>query len=137
MVCVQSVRVEFMAIFVYKDLRKTASVSDLILIITVIILIIIGFVRLYQNKNEKSVYVYKDSVLIGSYPLSKDLKIEIDEHNSVLIKGKKVRMLYADCPDKRCLRQGDSNMLPIICMPNRVMIEIKSRHKEKSKFILY
>ncbi|HRY84255.1 MAG TPA: NusG domain II-containing protein [Candidatus Cloacimonadota bacterium] len=45
-------------------------------------------------------------------------------------------MSYADCPDKRCVKQGASDMFPIICLPNHVVVEIKTSGGKK-QFLLY
>lgn len=73
---------------------------------------------------------------MGEYPLEEDRDIAIDMHNRLRISDHKVRMIYADCPDKRCIKQGASNMFPIICLPNRLVVEIKNLKGDK-QFILY
>ena len=40
--------------------------------------------------------------------------------NIVRIKDKKASMVYASCPDKRCMKQSGGL---IICLPNRVTVE--------------
>jgi len=40
--------------------------------------------------------------------------------NIVRIKDKKASMVYAACPDKRCMKQSGGL---IICLPNRVTVE--------------
>jgi hypothetical protein len=62
--------------------------------------------------------------------------ITIDQHNTIEIRDQKVRMLSADCPDKRCVKMGFVQNVPIICLPNQVMVEIKSGEHER-KFILH
>lgn len=48
--------------------------------------------------------------------------------NIVEIDGNKVRMLYADCPDEDCVRQGFISRpgQMIVCLPNRMVIKIES-----------
>ncbi len=38
----------------------------------------------------------------------------------------KIRVLQADCPDQVCVRQGwiETGVAPIVCLPNRLVIEI-------------
>ncbi len=110
----------------FRLLRERLNLADLVLI-GVVIAAIIGSAGVYlQKKDDRNVYMYKDGVLWGSYPLNQDRVLRIDAHNSVGIEHGKVRMLSADCPDKRCVKQGAGDLLPIICLPNQVVVEIRS-----------
>lgn len=44
--------------------------------------------------------------------------------NRVLIENGRIRMEYADCPDKTCVKTGwlDRNAVPIVCLPHKVVI---------------
>lgn len=119
---------------IFKYLRHL-SISDLGLIILCLIGIVVSWQLTRQEKDKQQVFIYKDNVLWGEYPLSRDRVIEIDEHNTIEIKDAKVRMLHADCPDKRCIKMGYVQSVPIICLPNQVLIEIKAKEDER-KFIL-
>lgn len=112
------------------------SVADMTLVLLLLVLSILSGIQYWKrNKNER-VLVYKDNVQIGDYDLNTDRIIAIDEHNSITIQNGRVAMLRADCPDKRCVKQGFSHNLPIICLPNHLVIEIKENDKN-NKFILY
>jgi len=54
--------------------------------------------------------------------------------NIVAIEHGRVRMLMADCPDGLCVRQGwiSSGMIPIVCLPNRVVIILESAENEQN-----
>jgi hypothetical protein len=112
---------------------KSLSISDIILIL---FCLIIAFL-IWRNFGaaDQRVYIYKEDALWGDYPLSKDRIIEIDEHNSIEIKAGKARMLHSDCPDQRCVKQGFNNNMPIICLPNRVVLEFQ-RDQEERRLIL-
>lgn len=45
--------------------------------------------------------------------------------NTVEIKGGKIRVKAADCPDKTCVRMGwlESAAAPIVCLPHGLIIE--------------
>ncbi len=109
--------------------------GDLILVGLVILLIGSSYKHRSRSTTGSNIYVYKDNVLIGIYPATQERKLRIDEHNSLQIKDGKVRMLSADCPDKRCVKQGWTSALPIICLPNHLVIEIKQSETER-KLIL-
>ena len=55
------------------------------------------------------------------------LEIKVLE-NTVEIDRNRVRMSYADCPDKDCVRQGWISRpgQMIVCLPNRLIIKIES-----------
>lgn len=53
--------------------------------------------------------------------------------NIVEIDRDRVRMLYAQCPDKDCMRQGFISRpgQMIVCLPNRMVIKIQSDKSTK------
>ena len=77
-----------------------------------------------------------DSKTVAVLPLNEDTiyNVEINGKttNTVEIKGGKVNVSYADCPDKICAnhraisKSGES----IICLPNRVVISIQGNNQE-------
>ena len=115
----------------FKWLKSHLSWADFILILMVIIAIIISGILVVKKEDERNVYIYKNNQLIGIYPIQGDCIIRIDEHNTVEIKDSKVRMLYADCPNHNCVRQGAGDILPIICLPNKVVVEIHSKNAKR------
>lgn len=119
-----------------KSFVKELTLADILLICLVILAVVFTTLHFSSDNKALSAYIYKNGSLLGVYPLAKAQTITIDEHNSVEIKQGKVRMSHSDCPDERCVRQGYSDNMPIICLPNRVMIEIKGSAEEK-KLILY
>lgn len=82
--------------------------------------------------NPGYVTVEVDGTVTGTYDLAENQKIEINGGtNTMEIQDGKVRMADADCPDKLCMHQkaisqsGES----IICLPNKVVLQIVSRDK--------
>ncbi|MCB5262507.1 MAG: NusG domain II-containing protein [Candidatus Cloacimonetes bacterium] len=110
-------------------LLKKLSISDVILILACLIVAVLLW-RNHAATDDKMLYIYKGDVLWGEYSLSQDLLIEIDQHNTVQISDGKARMLSSDCPDKRCVKQGFNQTMPIICLPNRLVLEFEHRAKE-------
>lgn len=116
---------------ILNDLRP----ADVVLILLILLAIIFSARYYLSNKPHSQVYIYKDNQLFGIYSLEKDKIIKIDVHNTVEIKKGKVRMKFSDCPDKRCVKQGFTKSMPIICLPRKVVIEINDNGKQK-KLIL-
>ena len=61
----------------------------------------------------------------GTYSLSKDQVIPINDTNVCEIKNGKGTMIEATCPDHYCMKQKavDEHGGSIICLPNKVVIE--------------
>ena len=69
----------------------------------------------------------------GTYSLSEDQTIEINDTNICEIKDGEVNMTQADCPDQLCIHQGPIHIQgeTIVCLPNRVVVEITGNDKEE------
>ncbi|HNX36971.1 MAG TPA: NusG domain II-containing protein [Candidatus Cloacimonadota bacterium] len=116
---------------IWKDL----TLADITLIVLLLLATVLSGIYFTRKPHDRSVYIYKNGIKYGEYPLQKDAIIRVDEHNTVEIRSGKVGMRFADCPDKRCVKQGYGNMLPIICLPNKLVVEVKASEDEK-KFLL-
>ncbi len=46
--------------------------------------------------------------------------------NTILVEKGRIRVIEADCPDQVCVNQGwiSDSSLPIVCLPNRLVVEI-------------
>jgi hypothetical protein len=119
----------------FRRLREHMSLADFLLILAVLAAIIASAFIFIKKEDQRRVFIYKDNLAVGSYPLNQDRVVRIDEHNTVEIKNSKVRMLSADCPDHRCVKQGAGDVLPIVCLPNRVVVEIRSRSAERGLIV--
>lgn len=74
----------------------------------------------------QSVSVRVDGEEVAVLPLDTDTTYSIAEGNTIEIKGGRVRMIYADCPDKICMHTGEisESGQSIVCAPNRVVVSI-------------
>lgn len=84
-----------------------------------------------QNAGASEVQIWQDKALVGTYPLdaSQPVTLPLDStygHNVLVIENGAVRMTKSDCPDQVCVRTGaiDKPGQTIVCLPNRVVIEI-------------
>jgi hypothetical protein len=113
-------------------IREQLTISDVVLIVFCLFMMGFSWVKLHtQNSSATELCIYKDDVLLGTYSLAEPRTIHIDEHNTVVIADGKARMAFSDCPDKRCVKQGAASNLPIICLPNRVVLEFRTAKAEK------
>ncbi|RMD52572.1 MAG: NusG domain II-containing protein, partial [Nitrospirae bacterium] len=51
--------------------------------------------------------------------------------NIIEIKDGKVRMAYANCPYKLCVKQGWIRKGAIICLPHKVFVIVGGKHREE------
>lgn len=79
--------------------------------------------------------IYKDNKLIKTIVLSEDMEPfdftvrgENGEENIIHGENGRICVSSASCPDKICVNRGyiSDGVAPIVCLPNRVIIEIKN-----------
>lgn len=108
--------------------------KDIMLVVGVLILVVLtlGIKDIY-TKDAGKVVVTVDGKTYGTYDLDKDRVIEIDHHDTMIIRDKTVHMQDADCPDKLCIKQGEISKdgQKIVCLPNKIVVEIKSDDKSE------
>lgn len=107
------------------------SKKDLVLILSILVLIAASFfvMRKQNAQDAGSVRVTVDGVESGVYPLNQDDEISInDGTNTIVIADGEVNMVKADCPDHICVdhKPISKNGESIICLPNKVVVEIIS-----------
>ena len=103
--------------------------NDLILgaavIVAAAVLLIFQLVR--SGDSAAQIRVTVDGELYGTYDLSEDQTVSINDTNRLVIENGSARMEWADCPDQICVshravtRDGES----IICLPNEVVVSVE------------
>lgn len=122
---------------------------DVMIIISILIIALIFFFVFSKNNqnfsgliSEKSVSVFVNGEDFGRFSLDIDKTINVDSefgHNIITIAGGKVYVSEADCPDKLCvLSDGIENSgQQIVCLPNRVIVEIEDSKEGDYDAIAY
>ena len=128
-----------------KKLLKMVKLGDIII---AAILILLSFLPLaiftYQNNtsaNEDNLYaiVSADGEIVHKMELKNDHTREtyefVDDHgheNTIVREGLIVYMVDANCTDLLCIQQGQISKVgeTIVCLPNRVIVEITSDSEE-------
>lgn len=104
--------------------------QDLIILAIFILALIASIVLLTLPKGE-TVEIYLEGNLYGVYDLNKDyedIKIERISPYTVRIKGGKVKVIEASCPDKLCMESTIYRVgSRIVCAPNHLVIIIKGK----------
>ena len=113
----------------FKEIRK----ADILLFLFFIISALVLFARDFVTASEgASVEIRVDGEYYGTYPLSADdtILIERDGHtNRIRIESGEVFMAESSCKNQICVNEGHIHTVgqTIICLPNRVVAEIKSQ----------
>lgn len=115
--------------------------NDLILIAVLLLVVAGAALILFLSRTPgDTVVVTVDGQLWGEYSLSEDRTVEIkngDGYNLLVIEGGKAYVRQASCPDGICSshRPISHNGESIICLPNKVVIEIRSSGSDQPDII--
>ena len=105
------------------------------------VIVVFGILFLtYQliAKNGTFVQVSVSGKIVETYSLDKDATYIIDGKdkgkNILVIRDGKAFISEANCPDKLCVKQGGVSKVgqSLICLPNRVVVEVVHDRKEQS-----
>lgn len=94
----------------------------------------------FTKKGGNVVTVSVDGVIVDNYPLSEDLSVEIKGYeggtNYLVIKEGEAYLTEASCPDHLCIHMGRIKNVgqSIICLPNRVVIEITGPSSKEPEY---
>lgn len=109
-------------------------------IFLLLILSIASWMYIGSLKNEKSIAnIYQNGVIIKSIDLSKvdksyefDVEGENGGSNTIKIENCGISITCSDCPDEICINTGviKDGVVPIVCLPNKLLIKIESEQKE-------
>lgn len=122
---------------------------DVIIIVVVIAVSIIGagvFAMTHKgNYDKKYAEVYVQGKLYETIPL--DSKAEKKTFtvktklgtNLISAENGGVRIIDADCPDKICIKDGfkDKPGETIVCLPNKLVVEVKGKKEQKVDELSY
>lgn len=110
--------------------------NDFKLIIVVLVIAVAAFFvhNFMGSKSAGTVTVKIDGELAGTYSLLENQEIEINNGSNILvIKDGVADMIDANCPDKLCVKQKSisKNNENIICLPNKVIVEVESEENSE------
>ena len=92
---------------------------------------ILAFQLLKAPGDNTEVKVSVQGKVYGTYRLTQNQTIHIDDKNTVIIEDGTARMEWADCPDQICVNHKaiSKNGESIICLPHAVYVEVISDQK--------
>lgn len=115
--------------------------DKMLIIVVLIVSIIVIYIKALNVKDSKDNYIrievngkiYKEIELEENVEKEEIIRTKFG-YNKVQINGLKVRVKEADCPDQIDVKQGYISKPgeSLICLPNRLSIEIKSRKNESN-----
>ena len=112
-------------------MKKRDWIAAIVILMIALIFAVGG--RLTAGK-ASALRITVDGETYGIYDIAEDQEIKIGETNVCCIENGKVRMTWADCPDQICVHtaQISKDGGTIICLPNRVVLEILSEDSEST-----
>ena len=120
-----------------KEKRKIHLKKKDWILIAVIVCVTAAYVFLHAyigGAGANTVTIKVNGRIEGTYSLAEDQRIEINHGTNILeIRNGKADMVEADCPDKLCVNQKavSLNHENIICLPNKVVVEVSSRQESE------
>ena len=120
--------------------NKSKIRYDIILIIGLLVItMVIAMAVRFTQKTGKTVVVSVDGVEKYTFPLDEDIEFKIEGYeggtNYLVIKDGEAYLTEASCPDLLCVHMGkiSSQGQSIICLPNRVVVEIRDDNENDLK----
>ena len=98
--------------------------------------LLIGLIVFFSGKSGNMVSVRVDGREVMTFSLEEDQEYEIQgeggRYNKIIIRNGEVWMEEASCPDHLCMKMGhlSKSGQSIICLPNKVVIEIRGQENE-------
>lgn len=114
---------------------KASKKYQIILVAFLLVICMVVFYILHHKKIEKPVAViYKNGEIVKSIDLSsvtEEYEFIIEDganYNRIRVDEEGVSIIEASCPDKVCIKTGHvhDSLLPITCLPNKLMIKIEN-----------
>ena len=116
-------------------MNKRIGKNDIFFLMGIVLLATVLIVVFYSTHSQKGSYakVTVDGKVYGEYSLFESQTVEIknqdgDITNYLVIKDGYADITEANCPDKLCAKQKKSSLdrETIVCLPNKVVVEIIS-----------
>ncbi len=101
-----------------------------ILIFAVLCLVCAAAVFLMGRSGGRTAVVAVDGETVRTLDLAEDCEIDVSlgdgEFNHISVKGGRVAVTDASCPDRLCVRRGYiRDGVPIVCLPHRLTVEVR------------
>lgn len=117
-------------------MKKRLKIKDIVLIVLILAVAASSWLlhEALGSAGSGVAVVRVDGAIEGTYPLNEDREVSINGGTNILrIRNGRAKMIEADCPDQLCVDQRavSADNESIICLPNRVIVEIQSRQESE------
>jgi len=96
----------------------------------IIAVVFVGGLLLYGTGNkEGNIVTVKsgDKVLrkidLNSVTVPFSFRVDNNGYNVIYVENGKISVTEADCPDKLCMKQSETGVLPVVCLPHKLVID--------------
>ncbi len=113
-----------------KKFLKLFTFADFMLIVFLLLVSSLMLIKIESQLSTQKFEIIYHNQIVGRYSLLETQTIEIDEGIIVEVANNKVRMSENSCTHQYCVQQGWSDRLPIICVPNEIIIKFISKKEE-------
>lgn len=125
--------------------RRAMLLSAFVLVLFLLACLTIYF-RLKEPAAGLTAYIYQDGQLIETIdlhavttPYTFTVPASDGGSNTIEVRPDAIGIIDADCPDKLCVSTGfvDSSLLPIVCLPHRLVIQLETNNQSQPDVISY
>ena len=119
---------------------KHLTITDFIIISLILISAGASLLHTITNKSDQNqVTISLNNRIYTIEDMKHTNTITLDTLAVIEINNQKARITYSTCRNQLCVNQGWSNSLPVVCVPNRVMLEFnRNRNRRQDEvFITY
>ena len=113
--------------------------NDFILISIILTVALVSIFAINFTKQDGDYVIVRiDGVEVATYNLSEDGEYELNSGTNILrIENGKAYLIYADCPDHLCVKQGkiDQGGETITCLPNKLTITVYSKSSSEVEIV--
>ncbi len=110
-------------------IKKIIRKADIALVITIICIAAATQWYFWQKSNEEAISIYLDNQIFLTTPLTGHKIIPVLPTLIVEVDKARYRVKSSDCQGQHCVHQGWQNHLPIVCLPNKLLIKPATEQK--------
>ena len=122
------------------NIFKLLTKFDFLIISIILLSALFHFLYLIIfNKEKQTITIVYNNEIFAIIPLNTENTIFIDSLAIIEIQNQNARISYSTCKNQHCVQQNWSNRQPIICVPNKILINFSyiNSHDNERLFITH